>query len=103
MFLLFQKQLNMPVKIRKKQVSLPVQNAQFKQDSNGEKEINHLIRNCQSVKILENKNEKTLKLPKKYVQPIHPIPSSLIVLNEDEKLELEAVLFDNILISIGLL
>ena len=93
----------MPIKIMKKQVSLPVQNTQFKHDSNGEKEINPLIRNCQSVDILENKNEKTLKMPKKYVQPIHPIPSSMFVLNEDEKLELEAVLFDNILISIGLL
>ena len=93
----------MPIKIMKKQVSLPVQNTLVKQDSFGEKEINPLIRNCQYVDILKNKSEKTLKIPKKYVQPIHPIPSSMFVLNEEEKLELEAVLFDNILISIGLL
>ena len=93
----------MPVKIMKKQVSLPVRVAPAKQNLNGEKDTDPLLRNCQSVDILENKNEKTLKMPKKYVQPIHPIPSSMFVLNEDEKLELEAVLFDNILISIGLL
>ena len=57
----------MPVKIMKKQVSLPVQNTQVKHDSNGEKEINPLIRNCQSVDILENKNEKTIKMTKKYI------------------------------------
>ena len=37
-----------------------------------------------------------------YEQPIHPIPSSQITLNEEEKLELEYVLFLETLDSIGL-
>ena len=93
----------MPIKIMKKQVSLPVQNTQVKHDSNGEKEINPLLRNWQSVDMEDTKDQDCSKRPKKYKQPIHPIPSSMFVLNEEEKLELEAVLFDNILISIGLL
>ena len=79
----------MPVKIMKKQVSLPVRVAPAKQNLNGEKDTDPLLRNCQSVDTMENKDQKSFKTPKKYAQPIHPIPSSLIVLNEDEKLELE--------------
>ena len=37
-----------------------------------------------------------------YEQPIHPIPSSQIVLSEEEKLELESVLFEKTLQSVGL-
>ena len=92
----------MPVKIMKKQVSLPVRVAPSKQNSRGEKDTDPLLRNCQSVDIVENKDEKTLKTPKKYVQPIHSIPSSLIVLSDEEKLELEAVLFEITLKSVGL-
>ena len=92
----------MPVKIMKKQVSLPVRVAPAKPDSNGEKDTDPLLRNCQSVDTLENKDKKSLKTPKKYKQPIHPIPSSLIVLNDEEKLELESVLFEITLKSVGL-
>ena len=92
----------MPVKIMKKQVSLPVRVAPAKRDSNGEKDTDPLLRNCQSVDTLENKDKKSLKMPKKYEQPIHPIPSSLIVLNDEEKLELESVLFEMTLKSVGL-
>ena len=92
----------MPVKIMKKQVSLPVRVAPAKRDLNGEKDTDPLLRNCQSVDTLENKDKKSLKLPKKYEQPIHPIPSSLIVLNDEEKLELESVLFEITLKSVGL-
>jgi hypothetical protein len=87
----------------KKQVSLPVRVAPAKQDLNGEKDTDPLLRNCQSFDTVDTKDRYCSKRSKKYVQPIHPIPSSLIMLNEEEKLELEAVLFDNILISIGLL
>ena len=92
----------MSAKIMKKQVSLPVRVAPAKRDSNGEKDTDPLLRNCQSVDTLENKDKKSLKMPKKYEQPIHPIPSSLIVLNDEEKLELESVLFEMTLKSVGL-
>ena len=92
----------MPVKIMKKQVSLPVRVAQAKQDSNGEKDTDPLLRNCQSVDTVENKDPKSLKTPKKYEQPTHPIPSSLIALSDEEKLELEAVLLEITLKSVGL-
>ena len=35
-------------------------------------------------------------------QPIHPIPSSLIKLNEEDKLDLESVIFELVLESVGL-
>ena len=92
----------MPVKIMKKQVSLPVRVAPAKQDSNGEKDTDPLLRNCQSVDTVENKDQKKFQMPKKYAQPIHPIPSSIIVLNDEEKLELESVLFEITLKSVGL-
>ena len=93
----------MSVKIMKKQVSLPDRLIPAKQDFNGEKDTNPLLRNWQSVDTGDTKDQDCPKRPKKYTQPIHPIPSSMFVLNEEEKLELESVLFDNILISIGLL
>ena len=93
----------MPNKIMKKQVSLPDRLTPAKQDFNGEKDTNPLLRNWKSVDTLDTKDQDCPKRKKKYTQPIHPIPSSMFVLNEEEKLELEAVLFDNLLISIGLL
>ena len=92
----------MPVKIMKKQVSLPVRVAPGKQNLNGEKDTDPLLRNCQSVDIVENKDQKDFKITKKYEQPIHPIPSSIIVLSDEEKLELESVLFELTLKSVGL-
>ena len=35
-------------------------------------------------------------------KPPHPIPSSLIQMNDEDKIELESVLFDHALISVGL-
>ena len=92
----------MPVKIMKKQVSLPVRVAPAKQNSNGEKDTDPLLRNCQSPDTVDNKDAKSVKTRKKYAQPIHPIPSSLIVLNDKEKLELEFVLIEIALKSVGL-
>ena len=86
----------------KKQVSLPVRVAPAKQDLDGEKDTDPLLRNCQSVDTVENKDQKDFKMPKKYVQPIHPIPSSTIVLTDEERLELESVLFELTLKSVGL-
>ena len=92
----------MPAKIMKKQVSLPVRVAPAKQDLDGEKDTDPLLRNCQSVDTVENKDQKDFKMPKKYEQPIHPIPSSTIVLTDEERLELESVLFELTLKSVGL-
>ena len=92
----------MSVRIMKKQMSLPVRVAPAKQDSNGEKDTDPLLRNCQLFDTIENKDEKSLKTPKKYAQPMHSIPSSLIVLNDEEKLELESVLLELTLKSVGL-
>lgn len=94
----------MSVKMMKKQVSLPVVLAPSKEDSNGEKDIDPLLKNCQSNATVEVKKERFSKTSKSldYEQPVHPIPSSIIVLNETEKLQLEDILFQQTLESVGL-
>ena len=63
----------------------------------GQKDTDLLIPNSQAVAV--NKE----KPPSKYQQPIHDIPSSIIILTEEEKLELENVLFMHSLQSVGLM
>ena len=89
-------------KIRK-QISASVLGAPSKQDSNGDKDIDPLLNNCQGTVEKEEKElSQTTKNSSPYKQPIHPIPSSQIVLNEEEKLEFEAVIFEMTLESVGL-
>ena len=88
----------------KKQVSLPVPLAPSEPDVNGVKDVDPLLnipnlsRNVEVKKKMLSKTSTSLD----YEQPIHPIPSSQITLNEEEKLELEYVLFLETLDSIGL-
>ena len=77
----------MPVKTIKKQVSLPVRLDPAKQNLNGEKNTDPLLRNWQSVDTVDTKDQDCSKRTKKCTQPIYPIPSSMFVLNEEEKLE----------------
>ena len=94
----------MSVNIMKKQVSLPVVLAPLEPDLNGEKDVDPLL----NISEQSGKVEVTKKLLSKtsksldYEQPIHPIPSSQIVLTEEEKLQLEAVIFQMNLKSVGL-
>ena len=94
----------MSVKLMRKQISLPVALASSKQDSNGEKDVHPLLKISQPNGNVEVKKKILSKTSKSldYEQPIHPIPSSQITLNEEEKLELEYVLFLETLDSIGL-
>ena len=88
----------------KKQVSLPVVLPPSKPDLDGAKDINPLIKNCQRTGIVEEKKKVFSTTTKSidYKQPIHPIPSSQIVLNEEEKQELETVLLYEKLRYLGL-
>ena len=91
----------MSFKKLKKQIAPPVIVAPSKQDSNGDKDIDPLLKKCKNSK--EKKElSKTTENSTPYKQPIHPIPSSQIVLTEEEKLEFEAVIFEMTLESVGL-
>ena len=70
--------------------------AQFKSDLNGAKDKEPLVTNCKPTGIVEeNKNFfSTTTKSSKYEQPIHPIPSSIIILNEEEKQKLKFVLIN---------
>ena len=89
-------------KIRKK-ISASVLGAPSNKDSNGDKDIDPLLNYSQATVVKEEKElAKTTKNSPPYKQPIHPIPSSQIVLNEEEKSEFEAVIFEMTLESVGL-
>ena len=94
----------MSVKLMRKQISLPVVLAPSKQNLNGERDVDPLLKNCQPIAIIEETKKGLKKTSKslEYKQPIHPIPSSQIVLTEEEKLQLEAVIFQMNLKSVGL-
>ena len=94
----------MSVKLMRKQISLPVVLAPSKQNLNGERDVDPLLKNCQPIAIIEETKKGLKKTSKslEYKQPIHPIPSSQIVLNEEEKQELETVLLYEKLRYLGL-
>ena len=58
--------------------------------------VEPLITNCQPTRIVEeNKNFfSTTTISSEYERPIHPIPSSIIMLNEEEKEKIEFVLIN---------
>ena len=76
----------------------------FKSDLNGAKDKEPLITNSQPTRIVEeNKNFlSTTTKSSEYERPIHPIPSSIIMLNEEEKEKLKFVLMTEQLKSEGL-
>ena len=42
------------------------------------------------------------KVPTKSEKPLHPIPNSMIKMNDQDKSKLEAVIFEQVLESVGL-
>ena len=94
----------MSVKVMKRQVSLPVNLAPSEPDLNGEKDVDPLLNIPDQSGKVEVKKKVLSKTSKSldYEQPIHPIPSSLIKLNEEDKLDFESVIFEMVLESVGL-
>ena len=69
---------------------------QIKSDLNGAKDKEPLVTNCEPTGIVEeNKNFfSTTTKSSKYERPIHPIPSSIIIMNEEDKEEVKSVLIN---------
>ena len=69
----------------------------FNSDLNDAKDIEPLITNCEHTRIVEENKKifSTTIKSSEYERPIyHPIPSSIIMLNEEEKEKLSKIFFD---------
>ena len=84
-------------KVVKKQIPIIIPNNNGSEiQTKGERDVDFLLENCQPTA------EKNENLPQKIEKPHHQIPSSIIVLTNEEKIVLKNALFEEALEGIGL-